>query len=40
MYGDGNVHTGDIIVADNDSVAVIPNEQASESLAIRRRASV
>ncbi|MFT7373716.1 MAG: 4-hydroxy-4-methyl-2-oxoglutarate aldolase [Oleiphilaceae bacterium] len=39
VCGSVNVHTNDIIVAANDGVAVIPNDQARESLAIaiRRR---
>jgi 4-hydroxy-4-methyl-2-oxoglutarate aldolase len=34
VCGGVNVHTGDIIVADNDGVAVIPKAQAQQSLAI------
>ncbi len=34
VCGGVNVHTGDIIVADNDGVAVIPAAQAKEALAI------
>jgi 4-hydroxy-4-methyl-2-oxoglutarate aldolase len=34
VCGRVNVHTGDIIVADNDGVAVIPKNQAQEALAI------
>lgn len=33
MCGGVKVHTGDIIVADNDGVAVIPRNQAKEALA-------
>jgi regulator of RNase E activity RraA len=34
VCGGVNVHTGDIIVADNDSVAVIPENQEQDVLAI------
>ncbi|GAC27115.1 RraA family protein [Brumicola pallidula] len=33
VCGGVNVHTGDIIVADNDGIAVIPKAQAKEALA-------
>lgn len=34
VCGGVKVHTGDIIVADNDGIAVIPQAEAQEALAI------